>query len=70
LIRDGSYIVWICNTAPSLPFLGREKRDEADMVVMKFGFAMQHRLLSLGEEEGRRGCEVQPSPPWRGEFRK
>ena len=31
----------------------RRKGSEADVVVIKFGFAMQRRLLSLGEEEGR-----------------
>jgi len=35
------------STAPSLS--EREKEGEADVVVMKFGLIMQHRLLSLGE---------------------
>jgi len=32
--------------------LEREKEGEADVVVIKFGFAMQHRLRSFGEKEG------------------
>ena len=29
-----------------------EQRYNIDAVVMKFGLAMQHRLLSFGEKEG------------------
>jgi hypothetical protein len=29
-----------------------ERSYSDDVVVMKFGLVMQHRLLSLGEEEG------------------
>lgn len=36
-------------------FESGEQRYKADVVVMKFGFVMLYRLLSLGEEEGRRG---------------
>jgi len=41
--------------------LEREKEGEADVVVMTFGFATQHRSFPIGEREGDRGPALQRS---------